>query len=213
LKYVQIRYSHPADLKSACEGIKRVQKFFLNYGFKRDGKEIVIVFKNEVRPPSTLVGSQVIQAPRVYGFYNRGTGVVELSSWDTEYLKNRSVFGSLPVTLEYHSSVAAHEIAHRYHHLIAASMGSEMGHANSEFVAYSVQIESMQEDDRRKVLALWPGEKLQAETHVNSMIWGAAPHRFGVMAYRMWKEHLTDLVKRILTGKFQDHDKVLWSGP
>ncbi|MCB0386450.1 MAG: hypothetical protein KDD43_13740, partial [Bdellovibrionales bacterium] len=46
-------------------------------------------------------------------------------------------------------------------------------------------------------------------THINSMIWSMGPHKFGVQSYRFWKEESPDILATMLSGRFEDPDKII----
>ncbi|MCB0363904.1 MAG: hypothetical protein H6624_09820 [Bdellovibrionaceae bacterium] len=209
LSYVNVIYLNPMDLTIACEGIKRAQSFFDQFGFDSNGQKIEVEFKEEVLNPIKNDKGEIVEWQRVYGLYNRENEKIEMSSWGTDYLMSRKVFDSLPINYEYHTSVVTHEVSHRYHHIMSVQRGFHMAHATSEFIAYNVQIETMADKERAEVLALWPGKKLDYETHINSMIWASDPHAFGVLGYRFWKQDSPDILSRMLKGEFEDPDIML----
>ncbi|MCC7403273.1 MAG: hypothetical protein IT288_02650 [Bdellovibrionales bacterium] len=209
LSYVEVRYRNPIDLKIACEGIARAQRFFSHFDFEPAGQKIKVEFKEEVLTPLTSPDGKITEYMRVYGQYNRSTELIEMSEWGTDYLMERKVFDYLNNNIEYHSSVVAHEVSHRYHHILSVQRKFHMAHATSEFIAYNVQIETMAEREKGEVLSLWPGEALDFEMSINGMIWASAPHKFGVLSYRFWKKAAPDIIQRMLFGKFEDPDRVL----
>jgi len=135
---------------------------------------------------------------KVRGSYNSKTGWCEISHWKVQ--SGRKVFGSLDITKEFHLSIITHEVAHHFYHLILSQRNETVDRSLHEFVAYVVQIHTMKEPEKTKLLDLWSGEVFSSFENINNFTWASDPNRFAVMAYRFFLNH-PKIVQSILDGK------------
>ena len=112
------------------------------------------------------------------------------------------------MTKEFYISIITHETAHRFYHLILSRRNETVSRALHEFIADVVQIHTMNEPEKTKVLGLWPGEALSSFENINNFVWASNPNRFAVMAYRFFLTHPKILLS-ILGGKVKSGDHAI----
>ena len=83
-----------------------------------------------------------------------------------------------------------------------------MAHATSEYLAYVIQISTMDSLAQARVLKLWPGQSLDSVQQINSIVWALSPHMFGVLTYRFHIDN-PQVLESILGGSFIDPDQCL----
>jgi len=204
---VQVIFQVQNDVDMACEGIRRAIRFFASYGFSGSRRLQVRVLNQVIwESLNTYAGEK--EKKVVYACYDNGIKFTKITSWETDYVRQRKVFGILPISREYHTSIVAHEVAHDLFHQVIESIGKNVERPITEFVSYVVQIETMKEPEKSEVLELWPNAVFRSDLAINSFSWLFNPHKFGVMSYRYYLEN-PDLMKYILLGEVESGDMVM----
>jgi hypothetical protein len=97
--------------------------------------------------------------------------------------------------------VITHEVAH-------AIVGCELGERRistpaNEYVAYVTMFATMPPALRDRALAATPGNGFDRLEHINSMIYGFDPQRFGADAYRHWTRQRdgAEFLRRVIAGE------------
>lgn len=207
LKKVKVEFSAQSDAEIACEGIRRALLFFKTYGYSHSRQIHVRVLDHIILVPRTYYDGET-EAVEVYANFDSVANCSNISSWEIDSVRQKKVFDSLPVSREYHVSFVAHEVAHALYHQIFSSREYEIERSMSEFVAYVVQIETLKEPDKSQVLELWPDLAFRSEIEIRSLTWEMAPHKFGIMSYRYYRES-PGLMELILNGEVESGDKLM----
>lgn len=159
---------------------------------------------------------------RVFGIYDSNNHQSFVSSPDTEYAQNRTVFLSdktdkasgLPMTMTLWDSIVTHETAHQIIHqlwLEADLPQRKLGGGSHEYVAYIVQMLSLTDEEQEQILNQYPGLEPLTSGRVNSIYHGMLPHRYGVAAYLSFKEHGQAWIDEIVKGNL-DNDRNFVNG-
>ena len=141
---------------------------------------------------------------RVLGLHNRATHAIWITSMAAEWLwqPDRLMF-RLPVNSELHTSLVVHEFVHAVIRDSYRGMG-EPGHAASEYLAYVVQLATMEPGARARALAGYEGRDFASLDEINDICHAVQPHEFGVRAYRHFvREGHAYMVEVILSGRLQ----------
>ena len=196
---VSIYYTFNEDYSIGCEGVKRAESFFKLWGFSIDSP-INIVFKKNVKVK--YFGEEII----VYGYFERSSMTVYMSSLTSSLVNNpdRKNFKIKPhqfpglsesqrniMALEFHKSVVAHEVGHLYaqHNFNIFNNNKKnlhitMGHGVHEYIAYLVQLTTMDSSLKDMVLSQYKTNySFDMDSHINALIHGYDPHRFGIKSY------------------------------
>ena len=204
---VQVVFQAQDDAELACEGIRRAIRFFASYGYD-DFRHVHVRVLDQVVWESVNAYDGEKEKRVVYACFDNISGCSKITSWETDYVQQREVFGTLPVTREYHSSIVAHEVAHDLYHHVLESMGKKIERPMTEFVSYVVQIETMKEPEKVEVLKLWPKTVHRSELAINSFTWAFNPHKFGIMSYRYFLEN-PSFMASVLAGEVDSGDKAI----
>lgn len=197
---LKITYESDVDLKLGIVGTEKARVFFAELGYKSD-YPIDITFKDEVRRSDCEVSG------RVYAIYDGRNQKITISSWGTDYVKNRKCFG-LYSNIKIHESIVSHEVGHS----LLKSIAGKRGHGINEYVAYTVQFSTMDEDMRKQVLDansdVGPHEPDDYGVcrGINSFAHAMNAHDFGIMSYLHFKENGRQVFDDIIKGVF-DPDK------
>ena len=218
---VSISYTFKEDYSIGCEGVKRAELFFKNWGFSIDSP-VNIVFKKNVKVK--YFGEEII----VYGYFERSTMTVYMSSLTSPLVSNpdRKNFKIKPhkfpglsesqrnmMALEFHKSVVAHEVGHLYaqHNFNILnnkkSLHMVMGHGVHEYIAYLVQLTTMDRSLKDMVLSQYKtNDSFDMDSHINALIHGHDPHGFGIKSYHhfsiMSDSAKKNFLERILSNQF-----------
>jgi hypothetical protein len=193
---LRVHYGHAIDLRHACEALRRVSAFLLADHGLRMATPIDITF---VERAEIAFGTEHI---RVLGLHDRTTRAILITTMTSDWLRqpDRLMF-RLPVDEELHVSLIVHELVHallKDNYRIAAP-----GFASDEYLAYAVQLATMEEGTRRRVLAAYEGADFASLDEINDIIHLANPHEFGVRAYRHFaRDGHAYMVEMILSGRF-----------
>lgn len=198
-----IRCDDPSDCDAAREAIGRAENFFKSYGYVFN-QSVKVEFKKSL---SAALKGNVANKQGIHGLYDSETGWCEIFDWQTQ--SNKKIFGSFDMTKEGHISIITHEAAHRFYHLILSRRDETVSRSLHEFVAYVVQIHTMKEPEKTKVLGLWPGEVFESIENINILVWAFDPNRFAIMAYRFFLNS-PKIMQSILDGIIKSDDDKLF---
>jgi len=196
---LKITYESEVDLKLGIVGTQKAKAFFTELGYKSD-YPVDITFKVDVRRDGK-------NTDRVYAIYDGRNQKITISSWGTDYVRNRKCFGLLS-NIEIHESIVSHEVGHS----LLKSIAGKRGHGINEYIAYTVQFSTMNKDMVKKILE----HNKNVEPHepdmygvprgINSFAHGMNAHNFGIMSYLHFKKHGRQIFDDIIKGIF-DPDK------
>ena len=193
--HLQVRYAHQADLDRACEAWRRVAGFLLEGLALRVAAPITLSFDERV---DLAFGAERI---RVLGYHDRTTRSIRITSAAAEWLKepDRLMFRQ-PVDAELHTSLIAHELAHAV--LLDNFRVPQPGRACGEYLAYVVQLSTMEAGARERVLAGYDPGDFDSVDQITEIYHLMRPHEFGVRAYRHFaREGHAYMVELILSGR------------
>ena len=202
---VNIKYEHLSDAEMACEGINRALIFFATRGYSLSG-EIKIEFSNTVYIEKITVGETEIIKLQACGYYCSLDGICKITSWQTMRDEQMKILGDLNITKELYISLIVHEVSHCLYHNNFQLNNGDMERPLTEFVSYSIQIETMKDREKSKVLELYPDDIFTSAVEINSLNHAMNPHKFGVMSYRYFKKY-PDILKSIFNGEIKSGDK------
>lgn len=192
---LRVSYTHAADLRRACDAWRRVADFLVVERGLRVAAPIDLVFVDRVELD---LGPEKL---RVLGHYDRTRRLARITSSSAGWLRepDRLMFG-LPVDGELHTSLIVHELSHAV--LLDNYRVAVPGRVCGEYVAYVVQLATMQQATREQVLSAYgPGDfgTLEEITEVCHLL---NPHEFGVRAWRHFaREGHAYILDLILSGR------------
>ena len=200
---VTVTYEHEVDYQNTCVALEKLYEFAVNeWHFKMDTIKPHIDFKENVILPSAAKEWTGI---RVFGYYNSDTHGVEMTTSKTNWVNDKKrTFFKLRYTNDLHISVIAHELTHAYNK--EQYRTKRKGHSPDEYMAYVLQISTMPESLRNKVLNHKDnkGQILPGKGAVNDFMHAVDPHGFGISAYNHY--HSADggkaFVDEILDGQY-----------
>lgn len=196
LPHCKVRCMCPQEADIACTAVKRAMTFFKSYGYDIS-PSIDIEFVKKTPDDGRKSGK--ITAP-FFCQYNRKNKRIRISSWTNKASRERKAFGSFPLDKEFFTSMVAHEVGHLLFDSILESRDDKTGHSFHEFIANVVQIETMGEPHKSKVISLWGNDKLPSLYAINPFFWMMDPDRFAVLSHRLFKSY-PEIVRHILDGK------------
>lgn len=195
---LRVRYLHRIDLAHACEAWRRVGAFLVRSHGLRIASPVELAFVDRVEID---LGTACI---RVLGGHDRRTGAISITSMTADWLRqpDRLMFRR-PVDAELHTSLIVHEIVHAVLRDNYRGAG-EVGHAASEYLAYAVQLATMEEEARAQVLAGYGEGDFGSLAEINDICHAVQPHEFGVRAYRHFlRTGEAGMLAMILSGGLQ----------
>lgn len=207
LDNIKVEFTSQNDAIIACEGIRRALSFFEFYGY-RASQLIHIKMLDQVISESVAEYKGDKELKLYCANFSGENGHSKITSWKTSQIQNRKIFGSISDTPELHISIVAHEVAHDLYSQIYKYMGKEVERPLTEFVSYVVQIETMRNEEKTKVMGLWPDKKFETAYEINTLTWASAPNMFGIMSYRYHHEN-PDFIKSIFKGEVRSGDDLL----
>ncbi len=195
--HLRIHYFHPVDRDHACEAWRRVSAFLLDGHGLRVTAPVELIFAERVELD---FGPQRF---RVLGHYDRMARIVRVTSMTADWLRepDRLMF-RLPINEEMHTSVVAHELAHAV--LLDNFRVAHPGRACGEYLAYVVQLATMEPGMRERVLAQYEEGDFASLDNITEICHLMRPHEFGVRAYRHFaREGHGYMLELILSGGLQ----------
>ncbi len=186
---VRVAAHSEADRDAACLGASLALDFLTARGLTTEQPLTVTVTKT----------IEAINGTPIFGFFDPRTNVVQVASWAalTERAQPAQMFG-MPLDRALYVSVFAHEVTHAIVH--AHVDGRRLGHAAHEYVAYAVQIATMEDTLRQRVLSHHPWTGFSADTEINDLVLALAPFRFAALSYHHLQASDDDsaLLRRLL---------------
>jgi hypothetical protein len=189
---VTVRHTGAAEAAKVCEAVADAVGFMTAHGF-------------ELKAPFTIaVVDQITQSPMPssLGAFNAATREIEILGYDaaTRFFPDRPPFG-IPMNPEIYRSFVVHEVAHAVAH---PNFVRRPNLAAMEYIAYTVQIATMPEPLRRRVLASVETEAFEQPREIGDQLVMFDPARFAVKSYLHFirPENGAAFYQRLLTGKF-----------
>ncbi|MGG5886360.1 DUF6639 family protein [Falsiroseomonas sp. HC035] len=183
------------DLIHACEAWRRVEGFLVVQRGLRMTAPLDLIFAERVELD---LGATTL---RVLGRYERSRRILRVTSAQADWLRepDRLMFRQ-PIDAEMHTSLIVHELAHAL--LLDNFRVAEPGRVCSEYMAYVVQLATMQPATLMRVLAQYPEDDFASLAEITEIAHLMDPHGFGIRAYRhfMREGHAT-ILDDILGGK------------
>lgn len=154
-----------------------------------------------IRVTENSLASQGYEA---YGTYNSRRDIIELMSYEAvfRYQRHPMMYDELFDPVHYGGAVA-HEIAHAVfdHH----SLGMSPGTAHQEYLAHAVQLASLPEERRKRILEKYDDiDAWQSGDAISDIYMALEPTRFAVKSYKhlMSLENPNEFVKILLNSKW-----------
>ncbi len=167
---VVVRAADRRDADDACQGARRPIDFFNRLELRAD-EPIIVEIVSELPD---------IVSPTAAGAFLKSEGRVLLQTY--EKFRTNGTWFEVPVDRRLYQSAATHEIAH------ALALDNFRTPAPTieamEYIAYVTQFATMEESQRRQVLAAIPGDGFTDEVEMSTVIYMLAPMRFAAEAYR-----------------------------
>lgn len=193
-EYTTVVYRFKKDYRMACDGIDRAKQFFSEYGLSNEFP-ITIFFEHESDAKSDTYGDE-----QVLGYFDQTSSYIHLPSYVSRTFKRNKIYSFRDAAennndiVELFTSVIAHEVAHlltfknseqRYNLLHVSTEIERMGNGVQEYVAGVVQINSMEESLRERVLkSLDQNLLFTNEQQINLLSYLSEPQQFLIMSYR-----------------------------
>lgn len=202
---VEVKYEHSCDAEMACEGINRALNFFDARGYNLFG-EIKIEFSDTVYVEKINKGEVEIIKLQACGYYCSLNGICNITSWQTMRDEQIKLFGELDITKELYISLIVHEVSHCLYYNNFELNDLDMDRPLTEFISYSIQIETMKSREKSNILKLYPEDIFTSMIEINTLNHAMNPHKFGIMSYRYFKKH-PDILDLIFNGEVKSGDK------
>ena len=202
-----IVYRHEKDYEDACQALTRAEDFFHTYGHNVDAP-VTLVFQDKVM--TQISEDKEIQ---VYGRYDVESNTAYLTSYHSDFVKapdrmdfglNLSPEGALK--RELHLARVTQEVAHFYIQDNVQENGTEsLNIALRKFVAYVVQLTTMDPDLLNQILDKNAGIQFDSVDSINPILHNDDPQKFGVMSYRFFHSDRggNKLLTKIFRGKIE----------
>ena len=201
-------YRYKKDYKMACDGIGRAKHFFREYGLA-DDYPITIFFEHEA-----AFNSDEHELEQVLGYFDPVSNYIHLPSYVSRTFKRNNTYSFRDVAennqdfIELFTSVVAHEVAHlltlrnseqKYKFLHASASEERMSSGVQEYMAGVVQISSMEESLRERILdSLDKNIVFTNEQQINQLSYLHDPQKFLIMSYRHYYYHDIEERKSVL---------------
>jgi hypothetical protein len=192
---LRIEYRIEADLAHACEAWLRVANFLVVERGLRVHAPVDVVFADRV---DLDVGTWSL---RVLGWYDRSRRILRVTSTQADWLRepDRLMFGQ-PVDADLHISLIVHELTHAV--LLDNFRIAAPGRVCGEYMAYVVQLATMEPGSRARALASYVERDFDSLDDITEVAHLMNPHEFGVRAYRHFMRGGQDyILEEILAGR------------
>ncbi|HEV7266455.1 MAG TPA: DUF6639 family protein [Falsiroseomonas sp.] len=192
---LRIEYTVDADLAHACEAWLRVASFLVVERGLRVDAPSDLVFADRV---DLDVGAWNL---RVLGWYDRSRRILRITSAQADWLREPDrVMFRRPVDDGLHISLIVHEMTHAV--LLDNFRLAAPGRVGGEYMAYVVQLATMDPDRRARILAAYPEGDFGSLDEITEVAHLMNPHEFGVRAYRHFMRDGQDyILEEILAGR------------
>ena len=175
------------ETADACRALDEVLLYFKKIGIQ-PAPVVSISFQDQVyidTYPHTHdpTGGDLAGKNEVSGCYNFRGRELQITSGRRDFQRERRPWGiAWGQSIAY--SILEHELVHAIVANLLGSKYQKISKAWHEFIAYSVQLDLMDSELKRKVLANYPDAKpFQFPENVNPIVYAADPDEFGVSAY------------------------------
>lgn len=184
-----------ADAAVACVAAEQAVRFMSAHGFTTDFHIEICVVEDS---------SELDDGPPAFGCFDaRSARVKVLSLTGCQALLGGKPMFRLPLNDELYRSVIVHEVAHA----IAARNFPirHPSHVAHEYIAYTVQLATMSEALRRRILERIDNEAFGADGEISELFLALGPEIFAVKAYRHFLRpgHGAAFYRRVLSGDFR----------
>lgn len=182
-----------------------VIQWFEDKGYSDTDLEIKVILSPAIIIPFFDDNGSVTAEAQVFGLYNVEDNLVVMTQWESPYIKQRTawltdatdVMSGLDISYKLWLSILSHEIAHQVFQQIWKNQNKNLAKnifavdgGLHEFVAYSVQLELMDNKTRETVLNQYPNAiPFPIVSYLNSSLHYYHPHHFGVRSYLSMIKH------------------------
>lgn len=196
---VRVSYEREADARVVCDAAHRAITFMTGHGFQVLSHLRVTVVHHTRSKPHLL------------GWFDPRLMEINILSFEdcASAVAINPPFG-IPMDRAMHGSFIVHEIAHAIaQQNFTISDPSLLAH---EYIAYTVQLATMDPPLREKILARYPLAPFTDESEITTLYFFFSPSSFAVKAYR----HSTEVVDaatfifQLLHGEVRLQDPKVW---
>ena len=193
---VSIEGANATEKQAACDALAKMNDYFLSLGIAAQAPTIKFLFEQQVRLPSQIPEERI----PVHGYFDTDDNSIHTTQFASESQTARRPWG-LPWTEKMAGSILLHEVSHLYAISHQGSSFRELAHHWHEFLAYSIQIDLLDEETKKELLANYPNATPFSDPgSVNSFFYESEPELYAVRAYlstHAWggKKFIADLLK------------------
>ncbi len=194
---VEVSAPNAFEAGQACDVATGAIQFMRSHGFTTENPlRVRIVEHLPSRPYAIDLGQ-----------FDARTAQIKVLSYEhcREITRKQAPF-QLSMSPALHKSFITHELAHAIaHENFSIPKPSREAH---EYIAYTVQLASMDSALREEILALYPVDAFGDESEITSMYLGLNPAAFAVKSYKhlMSLPDPTSFYRRLLNGGFVSAD-------
>ena len=161
--YISVYYNDPEDYEIACEGLKRVEKFFKNHFNQTVIEPVQILFGDN----SLFIDNDPHESvENVSGLYIPMKSTVILYTWKIQ--KQKNYFNRISFSKNIHSALVVHELTHHIHYTHIKKLDVDFDELGSEFLAMIIQLETMKNPEKNEILSYFK-EKKSSSPSMNKM--------------------------------------------
>lgn len=177
-----------ADINYAVKGIKRAIDFFKNLSLYKDEYRIILYILDEV---PYYLENKGINFNLYYGFVDREDLRLFMPSYKT-FLNNNYGIMNVKLNYEFYISYFTHEVSHILTENILKSIDKEIRTAHHEYIAYIVQMETMDEALLKNILRNFISEKwsvFESSRNITYEYYLINSDGFAVKSYLFYKSY------------------------
>jgi len=183
-----IRTNSSADVDHAVKGIERAVNFFKNITLYKDKFKINIYILDEV--PDYML-NKGISFNLYYGFVDREDLIMFMPSYKI-FLRNEYGIMNIKLNKEFYISYFSHEAAHVITENILKDLDKNVRIAYHEFIAYLVQMDTMEDQLLKNILVNFNGEKwlvFESSKNITYEYYLINSDGFAVKSYLFYKSY------------------------
>jgi hypothetical protein len=187
---IRVSAADPMDRDDVCRGAAAATEFLARHGIvSGHAVEVSVQAQLPEGLPTTVLGCCTVDGRRVY--------LLDYATYSTR----QRFLVDLPPDRDLYAAVAVHEITHAL--AGPAFRFQPPSAAGQEYIAFVAMIVALPDRHRAALLALFPGQGLDADagSALGLLMW--SPMRFGVEAYRHYagQQDAGSFMRRVLSGE------------
>jgi len=193
---VSIEGASALERQAACDALAKMNDYFVSLGVAHQDPTIKFVFEQQVKLPSQIQKDRI----PVHGYFDTEDNSIHTTKFSAESQSARRPWGLL-WTQKMAASILLHEVSHLYAISHQGPAFRELAPHWHEFLAYSIQLDLLDEETKKELLANYPNATPFSDPgSVHSFFYESDPELYAVRAYlsaRAWggKKFIAELLK------------------